>query len=89
MSEKIQKEIDEFEESNNPVIGFFKEMELDEVENEPTSDIYRQYTVFCAENTLNPLSKGEFSKQVKKHYGLVIQDRRINGKKCRVFVSEG
>ncbi len=87
-SEKVQSEIDEYEETNNPVIGFFKETEKEEIENEPTSDVYRLYTVFCSENTLNPLSKGEFSKQVKKHYNLTIKDKRVNGKKCRAFVSE-
>ena len=87
-SEKVQSELDDYEETNNPVLGFFKETEKEEIENEPTSDIYRQYTVYCSENSLQPLSKGEFSKQVKKHYNLTIVDKRVNGKKCRVFISE-
>lgn len=49
--------------TNNPVLGFFKEIEKDEIENEPTADVYRKYTVFCSENSLQALSKGEFSKQ--------------------------
>lgn len=87
-SVKVQSELDDYEETNNPVLGFFKETEKEEIENEPTSDIYRQYTVYCSENSLQALSKGEFSKQVKKHYNLTIVDKRVNGKKCRVFISE-
>ncbi len=87
-SVKVQSELDDYEETNNPVLGFFKETEKEEIENEPTSDIYRQYTVYCTENSLQALSKGEFSKQVKKHYNLTIVDKRVNGKKCRVFISE-
>ena len=87
-SAKIQTELDEYEETNNPVLGFFKEIEKDEIENEPTADVYRKYTVFCSENSLQALSKGEFSKQVKKYFQFTIADKRINGKKCRVFVAE-
>lgn len=87
-SAKIQTELDEYEETNNPVLGFFKEIEKDEIENEPTADVYRKYTVFCSENSLQALSKGEFSKQVKKYFQFTIVDKRINGKKCRVFVVE-
>lgn len=87
-SEKVQSELDDYEETNNPVLGFFKETDKEEIANEPTSDIYRLYTVYCSENSLQPLSKGEFSKQVKKHYNLTIVDKRVNGKKCRVFISE-
>lgn len=87
-SVKVRSELDDYEETNNPVLGFFKETEKEEIENEPTSDIYRQYTVYCSENNLQALSKGEFSKQVKKHYNLIIVDKRVNGKKCRVFISE-
>lgn len=87
-SEKVQKELEEYEETNNPVLGFFKETDKDDIENEPTSDIYRRYTTYCSENSLQALSNGEFSKQVKKYYKLTIVDKRVNGKKCRVFISE-
>lgn len=85
-SDRVEKELQEYEESNNPILGFFKEITLEEVENEPTRDVYRRYLVYCSENNLQPLSNIEFSKQVKAKFGFDIVDRKINGKKYRVFV---
>lgn len=87
-SQKVQDELDEFEETNNPILGFFKECENDEFcfENEPTNKVYKKYQEYCIANTLTPLSNGEFSKQVKKHYDLVIVSKKIQGKVYRIFV---
>ena len=89
-NEAMQEELQEYEETNNPIIGFFREAENDEVkiEDEVTSVVYRKYNEWCLSNSLQPLSNGEFSKQVKKHFGFKIADRRVNGKKCRIFVKE-
>ena len=87
-SSKVQSELDDYEESNNPILGFFRETDKDEIENEPTNEVYRRYTTYCSENSLQALSSGEFSKQVKKHYRLTIIDKRVNGKKCRIFANE-
>lgn len=87
-NESMEQELLEYEETNNPVIGFFREAENDEVkiEDEVTSVVYRRYNEWCLSNSLQPLSNGEFSKQVKKHFGFQIVDKRVNGKKCRIFV---
>ena len=89
-SEAMQAELAEYEESNNPIIGFFREVENDEykIEDEITSVVYRKYNEWCLSNSFQPLSNGEFSKQVKKHFGFKIVDKKINGKKYRVFVGE-
>lgn len=84
-SDRVEKELQEYEESNNPILGFFKEITMEEVENEPTRDIYKRYQVYCSENNLQALSNIEFSKQVKAKFGFNIVDRKINGKKYRVF----
>lgn len=87
-SQKVQDELDEYEETNNPILGFFKECQNEEfeIENEPTSKVYKRYQEYCIANTLTPLSNGEFSKQVKKHFDFVIIDKKIQGKKYRMFV---
>lgn len=85
-STRVEQELEEYEESNNPIIGFFKEIGLDEVENEPTRDVYKRYQVYCSENNLQPLSNIEFSKQVKKKFDFDIIDKKIDGKKYRIFV---
>ena len=83
-SERLQEELTEYEEMNNPILGFFKEME--DVENKITNDVYLEYNEYCINNGMTPVSKGEFSKQCKKHYGVSIIDKKVNGKKFRVFV---
>ena len=91
-SEAMQRELDEFEETNNPVLGFFREADGDEeirIENEPTNEVYKHYQEYCIATNLTPMSAGEFSKQVKKHYGFVIKDKKIGGKKYRIFMKEG
>ena len=87
-SQKVQDELDEYEETNNPILGFFRECQNEEVaiENEPTNKVYQKYQEYCIANTLTPMSNGEFSKQVKKHFDFVIVDKKINGKKYRIFV---
>ena len=42
-STRVEQELEEYEESNNPIIGFFKEISEEEVDNEPTKNIYKQY----------------------------------------------
>jgi len=90
-SDKVQKSIDEYEELNNPVIGFFKEAIREEIriENEPTNEVYKQYQEYCIRCNLQPLSNIEFSKQVKRFFGFDIADKKIQGKKYRIFVSGG
>ena len=85
-SEKIEQELEEFEEMNNPVIGFFKENNIDDIENKATKEVYGKYNEYCIDNNMSPMAKGEFSKQCKKYYGLTIVDKKVNGQKFRLFV---
>ena len=85
-SERLKEELEEFEEMNNPVLGFFKENSIDAIENQPTKAVYGKYNEYCIDNNMTPMGKGEFSKQCKKYYGLTISDKKINGQKFRIFV---
>jgi len=87
-SEKVQKSIDEYEEINNPIIGFFKEASREEIkiENEPTNEVYKHYQEYCIRSNLQPLSNIEFSRQVNRYFGYSIVDKKIQGKKYRIFV---
>ena len=85
-SEKIQEELEEFEETNNPVLGFFKENSIDDINNQSTNEVYGRYNEYCIDNNMSPMAKGEFSKQCKKYYSVQIVDKKINGKKFRIFV---
>lgn len=87
-SASVQKELEEYEESNNPIIGFFKENEEIVLENQTTTAIYMQYTEYCLVNNCQPMSKIEFSKQVKKRFDLEIKPKSIDGKVQRIFVKK-
>lgn len=87
-SEKVQKELQEYEENNNPILGFFKEVELDDVVNNSTKDVYKKYNEFCLANNFTPMSNIEFSKKINKQYGLEVVSKSISGKKCRVFIKK-
>lgn len=85
-TEKIQKELIEYNELNNPILLFFKEYPQEEIENQPTSEIYSRYQEFCLANNLQPMSRIEFSRQVTKRFDFSIADKKIQGKKYRIFV---
>lgn len=61
----------------------------EDVVNHPTFEIYEAYEKYCNEHKIEYISHGEFSKQVKKYYGFTIKDKKIQGKKYRIFVKEG
>jgi len=88
-SEKVQKELEEYEESNNPVLGFIKEIELSDdfkIENEPTKDVYKRYQEYCLANNLQPMSNIEFSKQINRILNMQVVVKRIGNKTHRLFV---
>lgn len=87
-SEKVQEELTEYEESNNPILGFFNELEEKDIENETTKSIYKRYTEFCLANNFTPMSNIEFSKKVKKQYDYDIVNKSIAGQKYRVFIKK-
>lgn len=84
-SKKVAKSIEEYEETNNPILLFFKEIDIDEIVNEPTKEVYQKYNEFCLANSFNPMSNIEFSKQIKRRYDLDIINKTLKGKKYRIF----
>lgn len=87
-SARVEKELQEYEESNNPIISFFKEMDEDEIVNEPTQKVYRKYNEFCIANNFTPLSKIEFSRKVNKWFDLETCRKCVDGKYYRVFAKK-
>lgn len=85
LCDKVQKQIEEYEEHNNPIILFFKDIDEDEIVNEPTKDVYQKYQEFCIINSFQAMSNIEFSRQVRKRLDLDIADKKIDGKKFRIF----
>ena len=88
-NESVRTALKEYEENNNPVLLFLKELDITDIVNKTTRDVFSRYQLFCAENNFNAMSGGEFSKAVRKKYSLDIIDRKVNGKKYRVFAIKG
>lgn len=84
-SEKIQQSLKEYEETNNPVLSFFNEVDERNILNEPTKSVYMKYHEFCLSNGYTPISNIEFSKQVNKHFDCEIVNKTVKGTKYRIF----
>ena len=85
-SKRVQGQLDEYEQNNNPIIGFIQEVGLDGIVNETTNTVYRRYKEYCIANNFQALSAIEFSRQICKRCGFVTDAKYIKGKKTRVFV---
>lgn len=84
-SRKVEENIREYEESNNPILLFFQDTEESDVIGRQTKFVYQRYAEFCIGNSYQQLSNIEFSKQVKKYFDCVIDVTRQDGKSVRVF----
>lgn len=84
-SEKVQEQLDEYENENNPIKAFIEESGVETIENQPTNEVYRRYQVFCADNCMQPMSNIVFSKQVNKRLGFEVVYSRLNNKTRRIF----
>lgn len=84
-SGRVEAELKEYEENNNPIISFFNEVDENEIVNEPTSKVYRKYNEFCINNNFNPMSNIEFSRKVVKYFDYEIKLKMIDGKRFKIY----
>lgn len=87
MCDKIQKEIDDYNKTNNPILLFLDIYDND-LEGKPARDVYGAYCVFCDDNKYLPMSNIEFSRQIHKMLNLSVVSKTVKGKKGRVFVKD-
>ena len=85
-SEKVEKEIRDYEEENNPIAAFIEDQGEDMILNQPTADVYKRYQVFCADNSMVPMSNIVFSRQIIKRMNMDIKQKKVNGKKFKIYV---
>lgn len=84
-SEQVQRQLDEYEEENNPIIAFIKDQGVEMIENQPTNEVYKRYQVFCADNSMTPMSNIVFSKQINKRLGFEVVVVKLDNKTRRLF----
>ena len=87
-SEKIQKQLEEYELENNPIIGFISEEGIGNILHQPTADVYRRYQIYCQESSIQAMSRYVFSKQLNKRLHLKVVQRKVNGKNHKIFDNE-
>ena len=85
-STKVQNQLNEYEEENNPIIAFIDDSGIDMIENEPTNEVYKRYQVFCADNAMTPMSNIVFSKQINKRLGFKVIQKKLNNVNRKIFV---
>lgn len=88
-SDKVKKALDEYEEDNNPVLGFFKECEDEDfhIEDNSTDAVYSRYQEYCLANNLQAMSKTAFSRQITRNLHLHSEVRRVGKKTARFYVA--
>lgn len=85
MSKRVEKEISEYEIENNPVLGYFKLTDIEEVIGQASKDVYTDYHEYCLREGLTAMSNIQFSKEVNKYYQTEIVDKKIDNVKYRIF----
>ena len=86
--DRVTKNLEEFEKSNNPILEFYDELDSADYLNEPIKLVYQKYSTFCLANNLQAMSAIEFQKQLKKQFGLAVKTVEMDGKRIRVYVDE-
>ena len=85
-SEQVRKELAEYNESNNPILLFFKELTEYDLCREPFAHWYGAYHEFCLANQLQSLSKIEFGKQLRREFpNLKMTAKKIGGKTVKIL----
>ena len=84
-SSKVIEEMEDYEQTNNPILAFIAEGI--KIENEPVQKVYEEYQGFLINNGLGrPLAKNEFSKQLQRHTGLTT--KQLGSKKINTYIKK-
>lgn len=85
-SRKVDEELKEYTEYNNPILLFLADTDDEEIINQETKVVHSKYEVFCRDNGFQCMGLANFSKEITRQKNCNIKDKRINGRKARVFV---
>lgn len=85
---KAEQQKASYEVENNPILAFIEDIGKESIINEPTSDIYTRYQVFCANNGFQAGSNLTFSKSINRALGTKSSSVRINGKVHKCFIED-
>lgn len=88
-SDKVKKELKEYNEENNPILVFTSELTEEELVREPVSYWYSRYGEHCLAYGCTPISRMFFSKTVLREFpDMDVKVRWVDGKSHRFFVKK-
>ena len=88
-SDKVQANLEEYNELNNPILLFFKDLTSEDLCRESVEFWHNKYHEFCLSNGISTLSRIEFSRQALRICpNLEIKRKMVNGKAFKVFASK-
>ncbi len=58
------------------------------IEGKPTNVVYQEYQRLCTERGIKPMEQITFSQFIIKYFEYTIKDKKIKGKKYRIFVND-
>ena len=85
-SSRVDEEIKEYTEYNNPILLFLAETEAEDIINQETRLVHSQYELFCNDNGFQSMGLATFTKEINRQIDCQSILKRINGKRVRVFV---
>ena len=84
--EKVQAELDEYSEKNNPVMAFLKDVDIEvDIINQTVKEVYTQYKIYCGDNGYTPLAINAFGQILKKDYDIISVQKRIDKRNVRIY----
>lgn len=81
----VEKELEEYAVTNNPILDFFRDYEAKDIVDHDTGEIFEAYMGYAIANNIKPMSRNEFTRQVKQHYGLDSATKRVGKNRIRIF----
>ncbi|MBC2196295.1 DNA primase family protein [Listeria booriae] len=86
-SKLVESELNKYKIYNSPILGFLDDINP-KLDNEPTSEIFAQYNIWCHENDHVASSKIVFSKDICRIKGMKTKNTKVNKKQVKVFVTD-
>ena len=83
ITKEMQSLLDSYNEMNNPLIGFLKDYQREDIVNHTTNTIYEKYLSYCNFNGLSNVSSMTLTKQICKLYNL--KTTRTSHKYPRIY----
>ena len=72
ITKEMQLLLDSYNEMNNPLIGFLKDYQREDILNNTTNAIYEKYLSYCQSNGLSNMASMTLTKKICKLYNLKV-----------------